>query len=290
MTPGAVAVERLAHARERAVGPGPVRVERRRIGRERTARPQLAGEQLPALAGAELGVAAPALVEPVEQLPEHVVVRVGMLADVHRRELHAERDDRADRALEPPARDQLAAMLEQRVADEDEVGDELAGAEVRATGFVRPALGQACARVDQLLPDARELEPVRLLLVEALEARVELGQQLEVGGQRRLQLRRGAGDPHGGGEDAAELVDEVERVADRVVVLKGQDVERRLGGDVRVAVAIAADPGPERERTGVEREVDPEPRRAPRSAPPACRAPRRGAARRSSTSRCAPRR
>ena len=97
------------------------------------------------------------LLQPVEQLGEHVVVGVGVLADVHRREMHAERGDRADRALEPAARDQLAAVRQQRVADDDEVGQQRAGAEVVAPGLVRPALGQAPARVDELQPDAVSL-------------------------------------------------------------------------------------------------------------------------------------
>ena len=44
------------------------------------------------------------------------MVRVGVLAHVERGQVQAEGRQRAHRPLEPPARDQLAAVLEQRVA------------------------------------------------------------------------------------------------------------------------------------------------------------------------------
>ena len=185
---------------------------------------------------------------------------VGVLADVHRRQMRAERDQRADRALEPAPRDELAAVGQQRVAHDDEIGEQLVGAEVGAPRLVRPAVEQAAAGVEQLLADARQLEPVGLLGVQAPVALVELPEVLQVGGQRRLELRRGAGDPHGGGQVAAQLVDDVQRVPDGMVVLEREDVEGRLRGDVRIAVPVAADPRAERERTGVERQLDPDPR------------------------------
>ena len=68
---------------------------------------------------------------------------VGVLADVHRREVQAERRERAHRALERAAGDELAAVREQRVAHEHQVGEQLARAEVVAARLVRAALGDA---------------------------------------------------------------------------------------------------------------------------------------------------
>ena len=140
---GAVAVERVADRREGAVGAGPVRVELGRRRRQRTARLQLGGEQVRALGAAQLRVGPRVLAQAVEQLREHVVVRVGVLAHVHRGEVHAERGDRADRALEPAARDQLAAVREQRVAHADEIREQLGRAVVVPPRLVPRAAG-AC--------------------------------------------------------------------------------------------------------------------------------------------------
>ena len=118
------------------------------------------------------------------------MVGVGVLAHVERREVQPERRQRADRLLEAPARDQLAAVQQQRVAHEREVGEQLGGADVVAPGLVAAPAGQARARVEQLLAHAGELQPVGLLGVQAPVALVELGQALEVGGQRGLELRR----------------------------------------------------------------------------------------------------
>lgn len=55
------------------------------------------------------------------------------------------------------------------------------------------------------------------------------------------------------------LVDQVQGVVDAVLVLEDQDVPGDLGGDVRVAVAVAADPGAEGEGTGVVGQLHPHP-------------------------------
>ena len=165
---------------------------------------------------------------------------------------------RAHGLLEAPARDQLAAVQQQRVAHQREVGEQLGGADVVAPGLVAAARRQARARVEQLLAHAGELQPVGLLGVQAPVALVELGQALEVGGQRGLQLGRDARDAHRGGEVGAQLVDDRQRVAQRVGVLELQDVERGRRQHVGVAVAVAADPAAEAQRASVDREVDAE--------------------------------
>ena len=52
----------------------------------------------------------------VEQLRERMMVCIRMLAHIERREVEPEGGDHADGGLEPSARNQLAAVGEQRVA------------------------------------------------------------------------------------------------------------------------------------------------------------------------------
>jgi hypothetical protein len=73
-------------------------------------------------------------------------------------------------------------------------------------------------------------------------------------------VRRDAGDPHRGREVGAQLVDDRQRVAQRVGVLELEDGERGRRQHVGVAVAVAADPAAEAQRAGVDGEVDAEPR------------------------------
>ena len=186
------------------------------------------------------------------------MVGVGVLAHVERREVQPEGRQRAHGLLEAPARDQLAAVQQQRVAHQREVGEQLGGADVVAPGLVAAARRQPRARVEQLLAHAGELQPVGLLGVQAPVALVELGQALEVGGQRGLELGGDARDPHRGGEVGAQLVDDRQRVAQRVGVLELEDVERGRRQHVGVAVAVAADPAAEAQRASVDGEVDAE--------------------------------
>ncbi len=118
---------------------------------------------------------------------------------------------------------------------------------------VAPRLVRACrreppARVHELLLDAGELQPVGLLRVQPQEARLHLGQQLEVGGQRILELLRGTGDPQRAGQVAPEQVHDRDRVPQAVLVLEVEHLREALRPHVRIAVAVAADPAPERER------------------------------------------
>ena len=76
------------------------------------------------------------------------MVGVGVLAHVERGEVQPEGRERAHRLLEAPARDQLAAVQQQRVAHEREVGEQLGGADVVAPGLVAaPRAAHARARV-----------------------------------------------------------------------------------------------------------------------------------------------
>ncbi len=261
-------------------------VERRRREGERTARRQLPRKQRAALVTVELPVGGGARIrciapnrcatcgravfgarrvpaggraQRVDQLAHRVVVRVRVLAHVERREVQAEGRQRAHRALDPALRDQAAAVLHQRVAHEPQVGVELRDAAVVAPGLVRQPAREPAAGVHELLLDRRELQPVRLLGVQPEEARLHLGEQLEVARERRLQVRRRSRDPDGARQVAPQHVHDANRVADAVVVLQAEHAAEAVRADVRVPVAVAADPAAERERPrhGVRLELEP---------------------------------
>ena len=140
-----------------------------------------------------------------------------------------------------------------------QVGEEFGGAEVVAAGAVRGAAGEALAGVDELLPDAGGLEAVRLLGVQPLVARADLGEAFQVGLQGGQQLVGGAGVADGVGELTAQVVDEFQRVGDAVFVLEDQHVPGDGGRHVGVAVAVAADPGAEGQRAGSGGQLDADP-------------------------------
>ena len=91
---------------------------------------------------------------------ERVVVRVGVLAHVQRRQVQPERGQGAHAALEAAVRDQTAAVRDERVAHQAQLGEQLARSHVVAALLARPPARQAPARVHELLLDAGELQPV----------------------------------------------------------------------------------------------------------------------------------
>ncbi len=241
---------------EDAEGLGAGRVDGGRGGCERAAGAQFLGEELGPVFAGHVGVAPGFLAEAVEELAEGVVVGVGVFADVHGGELEAEGGQGADGAAHAAVGEECAAVLAQGGLDEPEVGEQFAGAEVVAAVLVRGALGEALLGVLQLLPDAGGLEAVGLLGVEALVAGADLGQPLQVGLEGLEEFVGGAGVADGVGEQAAQFVDHLQGVVDAVFVLEDEDVPGDLGGDVGVAVAVAADPGAEGEGAGVVGELD----------------------------------
>ena len=90
------------------------------------------------------------------------MVRIGVLANVHGRQVQAEHGDRALDPGQQAVSDQLAAVRPQRVADQCQVGEQLALAEVVAAR-VRAATGvDPPPGVGDLAVHAGQLEPVRL--------------------------------------------------------------------------------------------------------------------------------
>jgi hypothetical protein len=192
-------------------------------------------------------------------MSDGVVMGIGVLALRHGGQVQAEGGERAHGALIPAASDQLPAMSHQGVAHDAEICGQLAPPQIVASWLVRPMVVQAPSGIDQLLADAGQLEPVRLLAVQPAVTRVRLSKVLEVHGQRRLQRGGDACDSHRGEKVFAQFVDEVEGVADGMVVLEGQGLKGGFGRDIGVAVAVPADPRAEGEWTGVGRQLDTEP-------------------------------
>lgn len=178
------------------------------------------------------------------------MVGVGVLADVHGGELEAEGGQRPDGAVHAAVGEERAAVFAQGGLDEGEVGEQLGGAEVVAAFFVGDALGEALAGVEELLPDAGGLQPVGLFGVQPLVAGADLGEAFQVRLEGGEEFLGGSGVADGVGEQSAQEVDEFQGVGDAVLVLEDQDVAGDLGGDVGVAVAVAADPGAEGQRAG----------------------------------------
>ena len=153
---------------------------------------QLAHEPGTALHPVELAVGQLGLAEGVGHGGDGQVVRVGVLADVHRREVDAHRADRADDGGQLAPGDELAVVHRERPAQQLEVGDQRLRAEVVGARLVltRRAGREAGAGAGQLDPDARDLEPVGLLGVDPPEAGIDLGEALEVlvqGGQELVR-------------------------------------------------------------------------------------------------------
>ncbi|GAA3098956.1 hypothetical protein GCM10020254_50580 [Streptomyces goshikiensis] len=199
-------------------------------GGQRAAGAQFLGEELAAVVARHVRVAPGLLAEPVEELAEGVVVGVGVFAYVHGRELEAEGGQRADGAVHAAVGEEGAAVFAQGGLDEGEVGEELGGAEVVAAFLVRGALGEAFAGVDELLADAGRLEAVRLLGVQPLVARADLGEALQVGLEGGEEFLGGAGVADRVRQQPAQEVDEFEGVGDAVLVLEDQHVAGDVGG------------------------------------------------------------
>ena len=122
-----------------------------RAGRQRTAAGELLAQQREPVAARQVGVAPGQLAEPVEELGERVVVRVGVLADVQGGQVQPERGDRADAAGPAgPSRGQRRRGGRAASRASAQVGEQLAGAEVVAARPVRGARGDPRAGVLQL--------------------------------------------------------------------------------------------------------------------------------------------
>ena len=198
---------------------------------------------------------------------------VGVLADVQRGQVQAERGHRADRRGQPADRGELPGVAGQRGAHQLQVGDQLVGAEVVAAGHVRGAAAPAACRVlASLALMQRTLSRYGSSALTRRNRVGHLGQAVQVGLARLADRSRET--PRSRRETDSSSISVVHRRLgglDAVLVLDEQHVAGDGRGDERVAVAVAADPGAEGQRPGRRR-------RSPRPARAACRPGRRAPA------------
>ena len=148
-------------------------------------------------------------------------------------------------------------MSPERAAQQFEVGHQLGRTEVVDTGFVLAGggRGQAGAGTGQLGPDARDLQPVRFLGVDATEPRIDLGKALEVLGEGREQLIGHTTDARRDTELLDQRLQRSLHHPDPQLVLQPQRLHGHLRRDAGIAVPIAAGPRPEAQRDGIDGEV-----------------------------------
>ena len=286
---GSEGVQRVPHGGEDREGPGAGLVELHRLRRERApAREFLAQQGEPVLAW-QVVVPPGQLAEPVEQLRQSVMVGVGVLPHVQRREVQPEGRNCAHQPVHPAVGGQPGTVGGERVAHQQQVGEQLAAAEVVVALTVRCAGGDPLPGVRELQLDAATLQPVRLVGVDPAHPRVQVRQRHQVALDAGQQRRAGADQLLGRGEVLHQVVDQDGEVAQGVAVLQHQHLGGDLRGDVGVAVAVAADPAAEGQRSALRRQLDAQRGRAGRPAPRARRPPCAASARRGSTPRCAPR-
>src|SRR5215208_4200798 len=104
----------------------------------------------------------------------------GVLANLQRREVEAERLDLPPEVLHVAPRGPRQADLDERALQLIELRDELPGAAVRA-GRRRSLLGQASARPAQALGDEGETLPDRLVGKALAHGSIEVGEGHRVG-------------------------------------------------------------------------------------------------------------
>ncbi len=231
-------------------------VELDRVAGERAAGGELRAQHLEPLGAAQFRVPDAGAAQAVHELPDGVVVVVGVLADVQGGQVQAEGGDGAADPGQRAVGGEGGVVVPQRPLQQAELGEELRGGGVVAARLVRGSGRDPPAGVDQLGLDAGELEPVGLLRVQLEDAAVQAGQVLQVDVDRVQQLLVRPGERGGVGQDGDEPVDQGDADPDGVLVLDLEDLAGDGGGDVGVAVAVPADPGAEADRGLLRRQRD----------------------------------
>ncbi|MDR6117543.1 hypothetical protein QE370_000727 [Aeromicrobium sp. SORGH_AS981] len=239
----------------------PLAVGGRRGTQQRTRGPQLLGEPLDALRALE--VAVPGLADPGVEVGEGRMVLGGVLAHVHRGQPRPERDRGAQQATDGPVAGQVVAGRQHRVAHEREVAHQLVEAEVVATGLVRGVVDETVAGAQQPHAHEAQLETVGLVGIEATDRAPRDRQRLGVLREAVEQLLAGLDHARRRGHLGEQVVDHRHQLGEPRRVLQVQHVERDLRRDVRVAVAVAAGPRAEAQRSGRRRQLDADARGLP---------------------------
>ncbi len=174
----------------------------------------------------------------LQQLGDHRFVLVGALPQVDGREMEAEHLHRALQRRQPRCDQRVRMVRLQRVLDHLQVGEQLVGARVRVLRRDRVAqclgAGQLVQRRREPRVHADQRTAIRFVLaMRALVGRT-LGQRLHLGRHRREQ--------RGDRQLGTQLVQLGQVKAQRGFALARERHAQRVGADVRIAVAVAADP------------------------------------------------
>ena len=174
-----------------------------------------------------------------EKLAHGLLVNRAVLAHVQRRQMEAEHLGGAAQAGDPPARQIYRAVLEQRIDQHIQVGDE----------FLRRGIG---LRMPVHRRQVRDFVPE--LSGGGGEARINQDQRAAVGfvGARGNLVRRSVGEFAQCVADLHQMIRQAQAPAEDMrfaqVMLEGQRgmllhrIQHHIVGDERVAVAVAADP------------------------------------------------
>ena len=175
-----------------------------------------------------------------EHLGDRLAVAGRVLAHIQAGEVEAEHLDLPDRVVQLGHRDELAVPVAQQALCQPQVGEQLARGGV--------ALGGIHARRAHARGEQREVAAVGLLGVTGERACGLLGEQLGQRRQRARELVRAADEPVA---QRHPLREQLDPRLEQVQAAAPHHVERlrgHRGGDVRVAVAVAAHPGAERQQ------------------------------------------
>ena len=163
-----------------------------------------------------------------------------MLADVQPREVKAEHLDLADHVVQVTGRDPVSALRMQRALGQTQVGQQLGG-----VGVALAAPSPVARRRSR---DEREEPPVRLFGVAPGQFGRQLWEALGAGLQRRLEQRRRTRHDARHGHALGEPLDAPLKEVQRHSPHEPERLARHRRCDVGVAVAVAADPGAERQQ------------------------------------------
>ncbi len=187
------------------------------------------------LAGALGQLAVDAL---LRDLGERGLVHLRVLAHLELREVEAEGLHLPHELLQVAVRGTRCAGVDERRLHDLQVGDELLRLAVAEVGVTTAGRGHAAG-------DREHRRTVRLARGVGGRLRDQLVRELPHPLPQRLEVRRRGGAVPVERELAARLARRRLEGAERVLGGEGRGLPGHLGGDVRVAVAVAADPGPE---------------------------------------------
>ena len=198
-------------------------------------------QDLAALGDRQLGVAL-ADVQLGEDLVQRAAVDLRVLAHVQAGEVEAEDLDLADHVVQVARGGGAARAQAQGVGGRAQVPEQLLGPGVGA--------GPAAARGPHARDGVGERAPVGLLGVALAHPLGQLGEQLGAPLQHLGDGVGAAADPLGVGQALGQYLQPALQERQAAVAHQVQRLQRHLGRHVRVAVAVAADPGAEAQQRG----------------------------------------